>query len=275
MSSPPSNLGIVALPFEVSTTFGKGTVHGPDAILNEFDQLDGFDFRIARDPFRGVSRTVIRPHGPELVDPRIQQAVAGRVVGELLDGGGFPISLGGEHTVALGPIRAARARGELGVLQLDAHADLRETYEGNPLSHACVMRRVLDINCPTMGVGIRSMSEEEARFFQQRDLPIINARQVMRSTDWYRLLADMPQRIYLTIDLDYFDPADVPAVGTPEPGGPSWDATCAFLEYLFGVKDVVAADIVELMPGAGDESSVRLAARLVGLLTGLRFPNKD
>lgn len=275
MTTTPSNLGIVALPFEVSTTFGKGTVHGPDAILNELDLLDGFDFRIARDPFRGVSRTVIRPHGPELVDPRIQQAVAGRVVGELLDGGGFPISLGGEHTVALGPIRAARARGDLGVLQLDAHADLRDTYEGNPLSHACVMRRVLDINCPTMGVGIRSMSEEEARFFQERDLPIINSRQVMRSTDWYRLLSGLPQRIYLTIDLDYFDPADVPAVGTPEPGGPSWEATCAFLEYLFGVKDVVAADIVELMPGAGDESSVRLAARLVGLLTGLRFPNKD
>jgi agmatinase len=272
MTAPPSNLGVVALPFEVSTTFRKGTVHGPDAILNELDRLDAFDFRLARDPLRGVPRTVIHPHGPELVDPRIQQAVAGRVVGELLDGGGFPISLGGEHTVSLGPIRATRARGELGVVQLDAHADLRDSYEGNPFSHACVMRRVLDLDCATLGVGVRSMSEEEARFFQQRNLPIIDARQVDRNDDWYRLLANLPARIYLTIDLDYFDPSDVPAVGTPEPGGPSWESTCAFLEYLFAVKQVVAADIVELMPGTGDESSVRLAARLVGLLTGLRFP---
>ena len=272
MTGAPTNLGIVALPFEVSTTFGKGTVHGPDAILNELDRLDCFDFRLAREPFHGVPRSVIRPHGPELVDPRIQQAVAGRVVGELLDGSGFPICLGGEHTVSVGPVRAARARGELGVVQLDAHADLRDTYEGNPLSHACVMRRILDIDCPTLGVGIRSMCAEEARFIGEQGIAIIHSRMASTSTDWFRLLNDLPERIYITIDLDYFDPSEVTAVGTPEPGGPSWETTCAFLEYLFAVKNVVAADVVELMPGSNDGASVRLAARLVAMLTGLRFP---
>ncbi len=268
----PTNLGIVALPFEISTSFRKGTAHGPEAILHELDRLDGFDFRLGYDPFHGVPRSVIKAHGPEIVDPRIEQAVAGRVVGEVLDSGGFPVSLGGEHTVSLGPIRAARARGELGVVQLDAHSDLRDAYEGNPLSHACVMRRVLDMDCRTLGVGVRSMCREEAALVVERDLAIVSARQVSTGVDWWRLTDGLPERVYLSIDVDYFDPADVPAVGTPEPGGPGWDETLAFLEHLFTVKNVVAADIVELMPGPGDESSVRLAARLLGFLTGLRFP---
>jgi len=272
MSTPVTNLGIVSLPFEVSTSFRKGTVHGPEAILNELDRLETFEFALGRDPFHGVPRTVVKPHGPELVDPRIQQAVAGRVVGELLDGHGFPISLGGEHTVSLGPIRAARSRGPLGVVQLDAHADLRDSYEGNPLSHACVMRRVLEMDCGLLGVGIRSMSEDEARFISERGVDTVGARQVIAGSAWYSLLDKLPQRIYLTVDVDFFDPSDVPATGTPEPGGPSWDQAVSFLAYLFSVKDVVAADVVELMPCKDDDASVRLAARLVGLLVGLKFP---
>jgi agmatinase len=271
MPSPVTNLGIVALPFEVSTSFRKGTVHGPEAILNELDRLETFEFALGRDPFKGVPRTIVKPHGPELVDARIQQAVAGRVVGEILDGKGFPISLGGEHTVSLGPIRATRARGEIGIVQLDAHADLRDSYEGNPLSHACVMRRALDLDCALLGVGIRSMSEEEARFIRERGLNVVGARQVMGGCDWYALLETLPARVYLTIDVDFFDPADVPAVGTPEPGGPSWDRAVAFLAHLFAVKEVVAADVVELMPCKDDDASVRLAARLVGLLAGLKL----
>jgi agmatinase len=271
MSSLPTNLGLVALPFEVSTTMGKGTIHGPDAILNELDRLDSYNFDLARDPFRGIPRSTIRPHGTELVDARIQQAVSGRVVGELLDGGGFPICIGGEHTISLGPVRAAHSRSDVGVVQMDAHADLRDTYDGNPLNHACVMRRIIDMGCRTLGVGIRSMSEEEAVYISDNSLPIVTAREVMTGTGWYDRLADFPEHIYLTIDLDYFDPTDVPSVGTPEPGGPSWYQSVAFLQHLFATKHVVAADIVELMPGRYDDSSVRLAARLVGLLVGLRF----
>lgn len=271
MSTVPSNIGIIALPFEVSTSFRKGTIHGPEAILNELDRIDLFDFNLAKDPFKKISRTVIKPHGPELVDARIQQAVAGRVAGELMDGNGFPVSLGGEHTVSLGPVRAARARGPVGIVHLDAHADLRDSYEGNPLSHACVMRRILDMDCKILSLGIRSMSADEATYVEENGLQIVSALQVMASTDWYSKLDDLPHRIYLSVDLDYFDPSDVPAVGTPEPGGPGWYETVAFLNYLFSVKDVVAADIVELMPGDDDNASVRLAARLLGLIVGMRF----
>jgi len=273
MAAKVTNLGIVSLPFEVSTSFRRGTAHGPEAILNELERLDTFDLALGRDPFRGLPRTIVRPHGAELIDARIQQAVAGRVVGEIMDGKGFPISLGGEHTVCLGPIRAARARGELGVVQFDAHADLRDSYEGNPLSHACVMRRALDMDVKTLQVGIRSMCEDEARFVQERGLDIVGARQVIDDKSWYALLDKLPERIYVTFDIDFFDPADVPATGTPEPGGPSWDDAVSFLAHLFSVKDVVGADLVELMPGQGDDASVRLAARLVGLMTGLKFQN--
>jgi len=272
MAGAPTNIGIVALPFEVSTSFRKGTVHGPEAILNELDRMDPFEFNLGKDPFSKISRTIIKPHGSELVDARIQQAVAGRVAGEIMDGGGFPLSLGGEHTVSLGPVRAARARGEVGVVQLDAHADLRDSYEGNPLSHACVMRRIIDMDCATLGVGIRSMSADEATFVEERGAGIVPARDVGRSTGWYSKLDSLPDRIYLTVDIDYFDPADAPAVGTPEPGGPGWYDTVAFLNHLFAVKDVVAADIVELMPTDGDDATVRLAARLAGLIVGMRFP---
>jgi agmatinase len=271
MAPQVTNLAIVSLPFEVSTSFRKGTVHGPDAILNELERIDAFELALGRDPFQGIPITTIRPHGTELIDARIQQAVAGRVVGELMDGKGFPVSLGGEHTVSLGPIRASRARGELGIVQLDAHSDLRDSYEGNPLSHACVMRRALDMDVKTLQIGIRSMCEDEARFVQERGLDIVGARQVIDDTSWYALLDKLPQRIYLTIDIDFFDPSDVPAVGTPEPGGPSWDNALSFLAHLFTVKNVVAADIVELMPCPGDDASVRLAARLLGLLVGLKF----
>jgi agmatinase len=265
------HLCLVALPFEASTSFGKGTARGPDAIIEELDRCDAFDFDLACNPFRGLTRTIVRPHGAELSDAGIEIALAGRVVGDVLDAGCFALSLGGEHTVTLGPVRAARARGELGVVQLDAHADLRDAYEGNPLSHACVMRRVLEMDVPTLQLGIRSMSEPESRFAAERRLAIVDGRRTASCDDWYGLLGLLPKRVYLTIDIDVFDPADVPAVGTPEPGGPRWRAVTDFLEHLFAVKDVVAADVVELMPGPGDEASVRLAARLVGRIAHHRF----
>lgn len=267
----PSHLAVVALPFEVTTSFQKGTAHGPAAILHELETLDPFDLMLGRSPFEGVARTVIRPHAQDLTDARLQQAIAGRIVGEILDSGGFPFCLGGEHTVSVGPIRAALARGPIGVIQLDAHADLRNEYDGELFSHATTMRRVLDMGCPVMGLGVRTMCLEESQMLTSYKMQQVSGRQFRDSKDWHDLIETMPARIYLSVDMDVFDPADVPAVGTPEPGGPGWHEVCDFLFHLFASKDVVAADIVELMPGPGDASSVRLAARLLGLITGLRF----
>ncbi|MCU0664342.1 MAG: arginase family protein [Myxococcota bacterium] len=267
----PSHLAVLALPFEVTTSFQKGTAYGPSAILQEIEVMDVFDLTLGRSPFDGVPVTMIRPHGPELTDQRLQQAITSRIITEILSSGGFPISLGGEHTVCLGPISAASALGPLGVVHLDARADLRVDDKGERFSHTAVMHRVLDIGCPVLGVGIRSMGAQEAEVLATHELSQVSGRQFRDSTDWYGLIDALPERVYLTIDMNVFDPADVPAVSAPVPGGPGWDQVCDFLFHLFERKDVVAADVVELSPGPGEMSSVRLAARLVGMMTGLRF----
>jgi agmatinase len=273
MSPGCSHVGFVELPFEVSTSFQKGAAFGPRAIMHELKRLDGFDFMLGRDPFKNVHSKTIRPYEQGLRDPLFEQAYAARAVADLLDAGGFPIALGGEHTVSLGPIRVARMRGPLGILQLDAHADLRHMYEGNYMSHACVMRRALEMSCALLNVGVRTMCAEEVAFVKEARLKQVDGRTAANTarTDWYRVIDDLPERIYLTVDMDVFNPEDVPAVGTPEPGGPGYEAIVDFLSYVFKAKEVVAADLVELMPGGRDAASIRLAARLIGVIVGFKF----
>jgi len=267
----PTHLGLVAMPFEASTSFLKGTQLGPTAIFGELRSMDTYEMRLGRDPFEGVPRDQFHAHDETMTDARLQQAFAHQVTDELLGRQGFPLGLGGEHTVSLGPIKAARARGALGIVQLDAHADLRDSYEGNPLSHASVMRRAVERDCQLLSVGVRAVSEEEATFAAEQGIELVDGKTAACSTDWYAHVEGLPERVYLTVDMDVFDPVEVPGVGTPEPGGPGFEAMAAFLRHLFAVKNVVAADIVELRPVEGDAASVRAAARLAGLITGYRF----
>jgi len=271
MANKPKSLSFISLPFEASTTFRKGTINSPDAILKELDNLDSFELLFGQSPFKGITTSIVKAHNKRLKNARKEQKIASGFVTDALNRDSFPICLGGEHTVSLGPIQAAREKGPLGVVQLDAHADLRDSYEGNPLSHACVMRRVHDLECPTLGVGIRSMSAEENQYIKDNSIDIVSAKECIESRKWHSRIDKLPERIYLTVDMDYFDPADVPGVGTPEPGGPGWYDTLRFLEHLFATKEVVGADVVELLPEKGSESSVRLAARLLGIIVGLKF----
>ena len=261
----------MALPFEVSTSFLKVTDKGPDRILGDLEGTDDFSMLLGRRTLENVPYRVHRPHGSELVDAKIQQAVASRVTSEIIGKDGFPLALGGEHTVTLGPLRSALALGEVGVVQIDAHADLRDTLDGDPLSHGCVMRRAHEMGCPILGIGIRSMSEGESQYVAEKSIVHVDPDEANRRTGWYKQLEELPEMIDLTIDLDGFDPADVSAVGTAEPGGLKWNPVCDFLHHLFGAKDVVAADIVELMPTQHDQASTRLASRLAQLILGLRF----
>jgi agmatinase len=271
MTEVPSHLGLIAMPFEASTSFLKGCVLGPTAILSELETMDTYELRLGRDPFEGVSREQIHAHDEVVTDARLQQAFGQQVVEGVLARGGFPLSLGGEHTISLGPIKAARARGPLGIVQLDAHADLRDSYEGNPFSHASVMRRAVERGCQLLSVGVRAVSAEEDAIARKSGVAMVGGRITATRTGWYSLVEALPERVYLTIDMDVFDPQEVPGVGTPEPGGPGFEPVASFLAHLFAVKNVVAADIVELRPVEGDAASVRAAARLVGLITGYRF----
>jgi agmatinase len=271
MKTRSTSLHIICMPFEASTSFLQGTVSGPKAIVDELDAMDGFDFHLGRNPFKNVPRKTVNPHSHDLLDPLRQQSLADRAARDVLDDNGFPLSLGGEHTVSLGPMRAARSRGPLGIVSLDAHADLRDEYEGSAFSHACVMRRAVDLNCQLLEVGTRAISQGEWKFAKERGINLVEGKRAAFSKDWWGLVDILPDRIYLSIDMDFFDPSEVPAVGTPEPGGPGFEACAEFLHHLFEVRNVVAADIVELKPVEGERASVRLAARLVGILTGLKF----
>lgn len=266
-----TGLAIICLPFEATTSFIPGTVLGPEAIVHELENMDGFELRLGRDPFENLQKKIIRPHSPILKDPVEQQALAERAARNVLEEGGFPISLGGEHTVSLGPIKALLAKGPLGVISLDAHADLRSEYEGSRFSHACVMRRAVEAGCELFEVGNRAVSREENEFAAASGITLVEGRRAAFSRDWWGLVEQLPKRIYLSIDMDFFDPAEVPGVGTPEPGGPGYEACLDFLFHLFEAREVVAADIVELKPSENERASVRLAARLLGVLAGLKL----
>jgi len=185
----------------------------------------------------------------------------------------FLVMLGGEHTVSAPAIRAQAARvGRLSVLQLDAHADLRADFEGSAYSHACAMARVLDV-ADLVSVGVRGVSEEEVGVADSSDgVTLIWADEMWEDDAWMdRALAALGDPVYLTFDVDYFDPSLVPSTGTPEPGGGDWYRTLRFLRRVFRERTVVACDVVELAPTPGVHAPDFLVAKLVYKLIGYRF----
>jgi agmatinase len=172
--------------------------------------------------------------------------------------------IGGEHTISIGAVKAFKERyPDLSVLQLDAHADLRDTYQENKYSHACVMRRIGEI-CPFVGVGIRNVSREEHEFIRQGKTDIFFDRDLAEIDGWFEAVLDrLGPNVYLTLDLDAFDPSIMPSVGTPEPGGLLWYESVDFLKELVNSKNVVGFDVVELCPVPGLVAPDFLAARLI------------
>jgi len=195
-----------------------------------------------------------------------------RVAGELLDQQKFLVVLGGEHSITPPVVAAAAARHPgLAVLQIDAHADLRDRYLGEKNSHACAMRRVLE-HAPIVQVGIRNMSGEEAALLPSLRTTVFYDWNMRDDPAWIdRVLEALPDTVYITIDLDGLDPATMPAVGTPEPGGLSWREVTALLRRTFERKNVMACDVVELCPVPGFTASNFLAARLVYKILTYRF----
>lgn len=259
-----SRAALLPLPFERTTSYGEGTARGPSALLQASQYLEVYDEELDSEPCRlGIATLpAFEPRSADL------ETALGEIEAEAarhLEAGKFLVSVGGEHSLSTPLVRAAASvHGEIGVVQFDAHADLREEYEGTPWSHACVMRRIVEAGFPTLAVGLRSLSPPEARFLHQRRLPVVWGHQLDGAGKRFaRLLADLPEKVYLTFDIDYFDPSLVPATGTPEPGGGAWYPTLALLRELFRRRTVVAMDLVELAPVPGQPASDFLAAKLV------------
>jgi agmatinase len=260
-----SRAAILPLPFERTTSYGKGAAAGPEAIVRASHYLETYDEELGGEPFRQGIHT-LPPFVPQSLDlAEAIEEIETEALRYLVDGK-FLVGLGGEHSVTYPLVSAVKTVwNQVGVVQFDAHADLRESYEGSPFSHAAVMHRVLAAGLPTLALGVRSLSTPEAELIRERNLAVVWGHEMPRLTPEHfaELLAPLPERVYLTFDLDYFDPALVPATGTPEPGGGWWYPTLELLRTLFREKTVVAMDAVELAPIPGQPASDFLAAKLV------------
>jgi agmatinase len=259
---------ILPAPYDFTTSYQGGTRWGPRAIVEASRNMELWD-----DELGPVYRAGIHTL-PELeataLGPGAMAARVERAVGWILDQGRLPVMLGGEHSLTAGAVRAAAARHrDLSVLQIDAHADMRDRYLDSPDSHACVMRRVRE-RVPAASVGIRSMSEAEAEYLEAHPAPVWSVRR-LRALGGNRgpILEALTRQVYVTFDLDGLDPAYVPATGTPEPGGLDWYEAVDLLADVARHARIVGFDVVELAPIPGQPASDFLAARLVYRMIGL------
>ena len=267
---------IFPVPYEATTSWGGGTRNGPRAILEASRYVELWDQEAGRDPsvmgIHTLPAVELTREGPGPAMAELEEAY-GRLLRGL--GGRFPVMLGGEHSISAPAIRAAAAHhgGRISVLQMDAHADLRASYEGTPFSHASAMYRVLDV-ADVVGVGIRGISREEVEVARDtHGVTLVYADDMWAGDAWMDLaMKALGDPVYLTFDVDYFDPSLVPSTGTPEPGGGDWYRTLRFLRRVFQERTVLAMDVVELAPIPGLLAPDFLVAKLVYKLLGYRFP---
>ncbi len=259
---------ILPVPYDSTTAYKSGTRDGPMAIIDASQYLELYDLELGTEIYQVGIHTLPEVQtvmsGPEGMVDRVYQ-----VARELLEAGKTVVMLGGEHSLTLGMVRAYQEKHEgLSVLQLDAHADLREEYEGAKYGHACVMRRVWEY-CPIVQVGIRSLSLEEHEFLQQQRLKPFYMEEFAGDRDSLtKVTSALSEDVYVTIDLDVLDPAVMSAVGTPEPGGMGWYELVELMRAVCQQKRVVGFDVVELCPREGPISCAFLAAKLAYKLIG-------
>jgi agmatinase (EC 3.5.3.11) len=262
---------IIPVPLETSTSYGTGTAAGPDAIIEASTQLELWD-GTGTPGTSGIHTATPVDCSKEIAKTldRIEDAVSYALECEAL-----PLVLGGEHTVTLGALRAMKQKyGRFGVVQFDAHADLRNTYQGSPFSHACVMRRAMDdLRVPVFQIGVRALCAEEAEYRKTQEVPCLDARKLhIKGIPTQVLPANFPERIYITFDVDGLDPAVIRATGTPVPGGLGWHDALTLLERVVAGRRVIGADVVELAPAQGDHASDFAAAQLAYQLIGHGLP---
>lgn len=265
---------IFPVPLERTTTYEHGTRNGPAAILEASRNMELYDEELDAEIYKEVGIATVP--AIDTMDGTLEEVIAEIFTAqcELLEDDKFPVALGGEHSLTPPLVKAtARKYTNLSVLQIDAHADLRAEYQGNPNSHACAMRRVVEI-CPAVQVGIRSISVEEANDIPRLKTKIYWAKDIVRAPleGWIaKVLGDLSANVYVTIDLDGFDPSILPATGTPEPGGLDWFQITLLMRAVARQRKIVGMDVVELLPQPGQHASDFLAAKLIYKCLGYIF----
>lgn len=268
-----SKVVILPFPYEKTTCYVKGTGKGPAAIIKASTEMELYDEELGN-----IFEVGICTLEPLKINakPEIMVKVVSEQIKNMLHDNKFIVTLGGEHSITSGIVKGFKGKfNELSVLQIDAHADLREEFEGAKHSHACAMKRTMEL-CPIVQVGIRSLSYEESEFIKEEKLKIFWARDIVDNDAWFNdAIAKLTKNVYVTIDLDALDPSVIPSVGTPEPGGLSYYQLLRFLKKVCEKRNVVGFDVVELCPNENDISSDFTAARLVYKLIGYEFFGRD
>lgn len=271
-----SRVVVVPVPYDSTTTARAGAREAPQAIIDASADMELYDLVLEKEPFRHGIHTLpeVAPHSgsPDAMIERLESVIA-----DLAEAGKFVVTLGGEHTLAAAAVRAHAARTpNLSVLAFDAHADMRDEYLDSRFNHACTLRRSLDAvraglrsatprRDPTLvHVGLRSASIEEHRYLREEGIPHFPAHRYRRLADGPEQVSDrLSENVYITIDIDAFDPAQVAGVGTPEPGGLFWEDVVATIEEVARHHRIVGFDLTELAPDYGLRANAQLAAKLV------------
>lgn len=260
---------IIPAPYEATTTYGKGTKNGPSAILNASQIVEDYDIELGFEPYKKSGINVV----PDLKLSKDPHGEVYRAVKKVLADKKLPVLLGGEHSISLGAVKAAKeVFRDLSVLQFDAHADLRDSYHGSNNNHACIMRRVREI-CPAVQVGIRSQDIEETEEIRRSGIGnnIFYAHQ-WDSSKLLLLVQQLSDNVYITFDVDAFDPSIMPATGTPEPGGLGWYQVLDILKTVISTKNIVGFDMTELSPKPNlhfcEYTIAKLIYKIMGYISG-------
>lgn len=260
---------ILPVPYENTVSYGGGTAKGPAAILNASSQLETWD------GYSNPSQGGIHTCHPVDCSVQPQQVICNvaQSVKKILTAGSVPVVLGGEHTVTYGVIKGYLDAGftDFGVVQIDAHADLRDAYEGNMLSHASAMKRIVDLGIPLYQLGIRAYCEEEINVRRKYNIRYEDADTLVpNQIQHIQLPSDFPQHVFFTVDIDGLDPSVFPSTGTPVPGGLSWYQTLNLFESIAKQRSIIGFDIMEFAPIEGfhayDFAASLLTYKLMGII---------
>ncbi len=259
---------LCSIPFDGTSTWGKGADKAFPAFLEAAENMELYDIETRFEAYKtGVH---ILPAVTELETPDTMVNATYKRAKEMIATGKFPTFMGGEHSISIGVIRAfAETYPDLTVVQLDAHADLRKTYEGTPYNHACALHEA-SLTSNLIQIGIRSMDSCELAYLDTNKCYF--AHEIHKQTDWInRSINQMSNKVYITIDLDVFDPSIMPSTGTPEPGGLDWYTVINYIKKIFDNKEVVGFDIVELAPQKGQKAPDFLVAKLYYKMLSYKF----
>lgn len=265
-----SEIAILPVPYDGTSTWIKGADRGPDAIIEASENMELYDIETESEVYRkGIAtlEPVSEASSPESMASEVE-----RRMDAILNDRKFPVLIGGEHSVSIGAFRAMKKHYEnFSVLQLDAHSDMRDSYEGSGHNHACVMARAKE-SATVMQVGIRSSCTEEKKNIERER--IIYAHERIDSETWmYEVSQKLNDNVYVTIDLDVFDPAIMPSTGTPEPDGLQYREVVNLIQLINARHNIIGLDIVELCPNDNNKAPNFLAAKLIYQILSIKFKN--